>query len=395
MVPLIKNIKQYASKIEDEVIENRRYLHKHPELSFQESNTSAFIKQKLEEMKVEWISVANTGIVAFIKGKLSDETVVLRADIDALPIKEENDIDYSSENNEVMHACGHDVHTASLLGTIKILNSIKHEIKGNIMCIFQPAEEKLPGGAKQIIDSGIFNDKKIKAVIAQHVMPSIETGKIALREGKFMASMDEITICVNGKGGHGAEPHNTIDPVVIASNIVITLQQLVSRNSNPNIPTVLSFGKFHANGSFNVIPKKVILQGTLRTFNETWRNKAHEKIKAIASSIAESMGANCDIHINKGYPFLINDKKISNNVCNHIKKYVGNKNFLEPDLWMASEDFAYYSQKYPSAFYLLGVGNKKKNITSALHTSTFNIDEDVLEISTGLMAYTALKLLHD
>lgn len=391
---LIQEIKQLANEIHAYVIEIRRHLHAHPELSFCEYETSAYVKTKLDEIGISWTTMANTGVVAIIKGdKSSDQAIALRADMDALPIKEVNEVDYVSQNNGVMHACGHDAHTSSLLGTARILQSIKNKFGGTIKLIFQPGEEKFPGGASLMIKEGVLSTPRPSAVIGQHVSPMVDTGKIAIRKGKFMASMDEIFVTVRGKGGHGAQPHLNIDPVIIAAHILIALQQIVSRMANPTLPTVLSFGKLIANGAINVIPDEVYIEGTFRTLDEGWRTEAHERIKKIAESTAESMGGNCDCKIVRGYPFLINEENLTMQVQSFAKEYLGAENVMDADIWMAAEDFAWYSQVADSCLYLLGIGNKKKRIVSPLHTPTFNIDESALALSAGLMAYIAVKRL--
>lgn len=387
-------IRRYASNITDSVVQYRRHLHAHPELSFHEYETSAFIKDRLDEMGIAWKPIAETGVVALIKGEQqSDRVIALRADMDALPITEANDVSYSSKNNGVMHACGHDVHTSSLLGTANILQSIKNKFGGTVKLIFQPGEEKLPGGAILMIQGGVLKDPVPEAVIGQHVSPLIEAGKIGIRKGKFMASMDEIFVTVHGKGGHGAQPHLNIDPVMITAQILVSLQQIVSRMANPILPSVLSFGKVIANGANNVIPDEVYLEGTFRTLDEAWRADAHTRMKKMAERIAESMGGSCDFTITKGYPVLINEENLTKKVTAFAKEYLGKENVEDIDIWMAAEDFAWYSQSVDSCFYLLGIQNKEKGIVSSLHTPTFNIDENALALSIGLMAYIAVKQL--
>ena len=391
---LLDEIKLRANKIHDLVIKNRRHLHAHPELSFHEYETSAFVKTQLDEMGISWVPLTQTGVVAIIKGEHPSERVIaLRADMDALPITEANDVPYSSKNNGVMHACGHDVHTSSLLGTANILQSIRHKFGGTVKLIFQPGEEKLPGGASLMIKEGVLKNPVPDVVIGQHVSPLIEAGRIGIRKGKFMASMDEILVTVRGKGGHGAQPHQNIDPVMITAQILVSLQQIVSRMANPTLPTVLSFGKLIANGAINVIPDEVYMEGTFRTLDEDWRAEAHARMKKMAEAIAESMGGSCDFNINKGYPFLINEEKLTEQVSAFAGEYLGKENVEEVDIWMAAEDFAYYSQSSDSCFYLLGIGNKEKGIVSSLHTPTFDIDENALVTSVGLMAYIAVKQL--
>lgn len=390
---LKEKISKLARDLHPVVIRNRRHLHANPELSFQEYHTSAFVKQCLDELEITWKPMADTGIVAEIEGaKGKGPLIALRADMDALPITEANKVDYVSQNPGVMHACGHDAHTSSLLGTAAILQSMRDDFGGTVKLIFQPGEEKLPGGASLMIREGVL-EQQPSAVIAQHVSPMIDAGKIGIRKGKFMASMDEITVTVYGKGGHGAQPHLNIDPVMIAAQILVALQQVVSRMANPTVPTVLSFGKVIANGAINVIPDTVFMQGTFRTLREDWRSEAHAKMKKIAESIAESMGGRCDFNIVRGYPFLINEIALTEKVQHHAEEYLGKENVIQPDIWMAAEDFAYFSQSADSCFYLTGVRNEQKGIVSSLHTPTFDLDETALETGMGLMAYIALKQL--
>jgi len=391
---LKEEIKECAQGIFDEVLIWRRHLHTHPELSFEEYETSGFVKATLSSLGISWQPMADTGVTAIIKGELpSDKTIALRADMDALPITEQNLVNYASVNKGIMHACGHDVHTSSLLGVAKILQALRHKFGGTVKFIFQPGEERLPGGATLMIRDGILTNPVPDAVIGQHVMPAIESGKVAFRKGKHMASMDELKIKVIGRGGHGAQPQDNIDPVLIASHVIVALQQLVSRLANPFTPTVISFGKFVADGAINVIPDEVYIEGTFRTFDETWRDKAHREMKKMAEGIAESMGGKCEFTINRGYPYLLNNEALTEALFGYAVEYLGEENVLEADQWMASEDFAYYSHLADSCFYLLGIRNEEKKITSSLHTSTFNIDENALLHSPALMAYLALRRL--
>lgn len=389
-----ERIQLIAEGIFNDVVGNRRHLHTHPELSFQEVATSAFVASKLDELEIPYVRMADNGLVGLIKGtKPSNAVVALRADMDALPITEANEVSYKSQNPGVMHACGHDAHTSSLLGTARILSQMKDDFAGTIKLIFQPAEEKLPGGANLMIQQGVLENPKPAAVIGQHVMPLIEAGKVGFRAGKYMASTDEIYVRVIGKGGHGAQPQQNIDPVIITAHILTALQQVVSRFADPKNPSVLSFGKVIANGATNVIPNEVYLEGTFRTMDEKWRADAHVKMKKLAEGVAESMGAKCEFNIMKGYPYLINEEKLTANVKGYAEDYLGKENVLDLDIWMAGEDFAYYSQVADSCFYRLGTRNESRGITSAVHTPTFDIEESALQHSTGLMAYIALKQL--
>jgi amidohydrolase len=392
---MLKNrIQELAASVLESTIQNRRHLHAHPELSFQEHKTVAFVAAKLDELGIAYKPMANTGLVALITGdKPSDQVVALRADMDALPIQEANEVAYKSTQAGVMHACGHDAHTASLLGTATILQKLKAEFGGTIKLIFQPAEELLPGGANQMIKEGVLENPKPQAVLGQHVMPFIETGKVGFRSGKYMASTDELYVTVKGKGGHAAQPQQNIDPVMITAQILVSLQQIVSRTANPNTPSVLSFGKVTANGATNVIPNEVKLEGTFRTMDEAWRAEAHIRMKKMAEGIAESMGGRCEFEIRIGYPFLVNEEKLTAQAKQYAEEYLGKENVLDLDIWMAAEDFAYYSQVADACFYRLGTRNEAKGIISSVHTPTFDIDENAFAISTGLMAYIALKRL--
>lgn len=390
-------IKLLAKAYKEEVIANRRHLHANPELSYVEFKTSAFVEEKLKSIGITKIDKkATTGWSALIEGKNPSKRVVaLRADMDALPIIEANDVPYKSTNEGVMHACGHDAHTASLLGAAKILNELKDDFEGTIKLIFQPGEEVVPGGASLMIKDKVLENPRPAGIIGQHVMPFIDAGKVGFRKGIYMASADELYITVKGKGGHGAMPETLIDPVLIASHMIVALQQVVSRAANPKIPSVLSFGRVEALGATNVIPNEVKIQGTFRTLNEDWRAKAHQKMLQIAHGIVEGMGGELDFEIRKGYPFLKNDPELTGRSQQAAIDYLGAENVLDLDIWMAAEDFAYYSQEINGCFYRLGTRNEAKGITSGVHTPTFDIEEDALEIGAGLMAWLAVSELQN
>lgn len=385
--------KQHLSKI----IEIRRHLHKNPELSFKEFNSSKYISDILTQNGIEHqTEIVKTGIVGVIEGvNPSFKTIAIRADIDALPIQETTNLDFQSINEGVMHACGHDVHTASLLGSILILNELKDEFEGTVKFLFQPGEEMLPGGAKLMIEEGVLVNPKVDKIIGQHVYPDLEVGKVGFKAGTYMASADEIYFTVKGKGGHAALPHQIIDPILITSHIIIALQQIVSRNASPYIPTVLSFGDIIGKGATNIIPNEVKVKGTFRTFNEEWRIDAHEKMIKMATSIAESMGAACNFEVRKGYPVLENDIDTTNNAKLAATEYLGNDNVVDLGLRMTAEDFAYYSQHIPSCFYRIGTSNQSKNIGGSLHNGNLTIDENALELSVGLMTYIAINELNE
>lgn len=388
-------IKSIANDISGEIVDMRRHLHSNPELSFQEFETAKFVAAALKEIGLVPVEgIANTGVSALIEGKNPDKKVIaLRADIDALPIKETNNIPFKSNNEGVMHACGHDVHTSSLLGTARILNQLKDQFDGTVKLIFQPAEEKAPGGASLMIKEGILQNPRPENIFGQHVAPLIPVGKIGFKGGIYMASADEIYITVKGKGGHAAMPQGNIDPVLIASHIIVALQQIVSRFATPTTPTVLSFGKVIAEGATNIIPNEVKIEGTFRTLNEKWRKEAKIKMKKLAEGLAESMGGSCEFHILDGYPYLYNNEELTRRSKDFAIEYMGEENVIDLDIWMAAEDFAYYSQEIDACFYRLGVRNEEKGITSNVHTPTFNIDEEALEIGSGLMAWLAIKEL--
>jgi amidohydrolase len=390
-------IQTLAKQIAPEIVKHRRHLHAHPELSFKEFNTARYIADVLRNMGLEpEEGIAGTGVVALIRGKNPDKKcTALRADIDALPITEENEVSYKSTNQGIMHACGHDVHSSSLLGVAYILNEIKDQFEGTVKLIFQPGEEKAPGGASKMIEEGVLNNPRPQHILGQHVMPYIPVGKVGFKEGVYMASADEIYLTVKGKGGHGAMPDKTVDPIVITSHIIVALQQIVSRKVDPKLPSVLTFGKIQGLGATNIIPSEVKIDGTFRTLNEKWRFEAHEHIRKMASGIAESMGATCEVDILKGYPFLENDEELTDKSKQLAKDYLGEGNVIDLDIWMAAEDFAYYSQEMDACFYRLGTRNESKGIVSGVHTPTFDIDEEALEIGPGLMAWITLNLLNE
>ena len=383
-----ERIQQLAKKYAPEFIEIRHHLHANPELSYKEFETSAFVQKKLTEFGIPFEVKATTGVVGLIKGKNSDKKVTaLRADMDALPIIEENDVDYKSKNVGLMHACGHDVHTTCLLGAAKILNELKDEWEGTVKLIFQPGEEKNPGGASLLIAEGVLENPKPEKIFALHVHPGLEVGKLSFRNGMVMASADEIYISIKSNGGHAAAPQFTADTILIASHLIVSLQQIVSRNNSPFNPSVLSITSFQGGNTTNVIPSEVKLMGTFRAMNEEWRFKAHELIKKQTLELVAAMGAEATIHIDVGYPFVLNDEELGNATRKKAAEYVGATNVEETELRMGAEDFAYYSHQIPACFFRLGAGNKAKGISSGVHTPTFNIDEAAIEIGMGMMAW--------
>ncbi len=386
-------IKALAKKYAPEFIEVRHHLHAHPELSYQEFETSKYVQGKLNELGIPFEVKATTGVVGLIKGKNPEKRIIaIRADMDALPIKEENDIPYKSKNEGVMHACGHDVHTTCLLGAAKILNELKDEWEGTVKLIFQPGEEKNPGGASLMIKDGVLENPKPQAILALHVNTILEVGQLSFRSGKVMASADELYFTVRGKGGHAASPHLTVDPILISSHLIIALQQLVSRNNDPFNPSVLSVTSFHAGNTTNVIPNEVKLMGTFRAMDETWRFKAHELMHKLSQDLVHSMGGEVDLRIDVGYPCVLNHEKVTAAAREKAEAYMGKENISETELRMGAEDFGYYAQLIPACFYRLGTMNKAKGITAGVHTPVFNIDESAIETGMGMMAWLGCSI---
>ena len=385
---MIGKIKALAKKYSPEFTEIRRHLHAHPELSYQEFETSKFVQDKLKESGIPFEVKATTGVVGLIKGRNPDKRIIaLRADMDALPIKEANEVSYKSTNDGVMHACGHDVHTSCLLGAAKILNELRNEWEGTIKLIFQPGEEKNPGGASLMIKEGVLENPTPQTIFGLHVNPQLEVGKLSFGPGKAMASADELYFTIKGKGGHAASPNLTADTILIASQLVVALQQIISRNRNPFSPSVLSITSIQGGHTTNVIPSEVKLMGTFRAMDEQWRFKAHELIKNISTELVHSMGGEIDVHIDVGYPAVQNDEHLYLIARKKAEEFMGEKNVEETEVRMGSEDFGYYSQIIPGCFYRLGTGNKEKGIISGVHTPTFDIDESAIEIGMGMMAW--------
>jgi len=390
---VIQTFQQKALELTPQIIAIRRDLHAHPELAFEEVRTAGIVATRLNELGISHTTgIAKTGVVGIIEGETEGPVIALRADMDALPILEQNtDKPYCSQHPGIMHACGHDFHTASLLGTAEILQAHKHLLKGKIKLIFQPSEEKLPGGASVMIKEGVLHNPEVSQILGQHVMPLIPAGKVGIRQGQYMASTDEIYLTIKGKGGHGAQPHTTKDPVMIMAGLLVNLQQVVSRIADPRTPTVLTFGKIIANGATNIIPEEVYLEGTFRTFNEEWRTEAHARITEITNSWCKSMGATAELEIKRGYPVLYNDPALSIRTKEQLIAYLGEENIIDLDLWTAAEDFAYYTQNIPGCFYRIGTRNEAKGIIHGLHTPKFEVDESALSLSTGLMAWLAYQ----
>lgn len=393
---MVSRIKELAHKYAQEFIAVRRHLHAHPELSYQEFETSKYVQEQLNKLDIEFQVKATTGIIALIPGNDPDSRVVaLRADMDALPILEENDVPYKSVNAGVMHACGHDVHTACLLGAAKILQETKGEWTGTVKLIFQPGEEKNPGGASLLIKENALENPKPQAIFALHVNPQLEVGKLSFRSGKVMASADELYFTIKSKGGHAAAPQLTTDTVLVASHLVIALQQVISRNRSPLNPSVLSITSFQGGHTTNVIPSEVKLMGTFRAMDEEWRFKAHDLIRKISHGVVESMGATLDLHIDVGYPTVNNDVALNTKAKQLASEFMSDEKVEETEVRMGAEDFGYYSQIIPGCFFRLGTANQSKGITAGVHTPRFDIDENAIEIGMGIMAFFGSQISID
>jgi amidohydrolase len=390
-----QQIRGKAEQYFPEVQAIRHHIHSHPELSFKEHETAAFVSGKLTEWGIQHTTgVAGTGIVGIIEGKNpGSRCIALRADMDALPIQEMNEVPYRSENAGVMHACGHDVHTSCLLGAAKILAELKDEWEGTVKLIFQPGEEMHPGGASLMIKEHVLENPKPQAIFALHVYPNLPTGTTGFRAGQYMASADEVYITIEGKGGHAALPHQTVDPIAIAAQVITGLQQVVSRKSNPLIPSVLTFGKIQGGFATNVIPDKVELLGTFRTMNEKWRYEAHEWIKDFTEQTCAALGAKAYVEIPEGYPSLFNDPILTARAEEWAKEYLGAENVRELDLRMAGEDFSFYTHHVPGCFFRLGTNRNGKEFTTPVHNSKFDIDEEALKTGVGMMVWCAISAL--
>ncbi len=390
---MLKKIKELSASYAAEVTDIRRQIHAYPELAFDEVKTSQLVQDKLAEFGIPFQeNVAKTGVVGLIEGKNPESRVTaLRADMDALPILEDNDLPFKSTRDGLMHACGHDVHTSCLIGAAKVLKELSGEFEGTVKLIFQPSEEKLPGGASVMIKEGVLENPTPNSIIGQHVSPELEVGQVGFCPGLSMASADEVYLRVRGQGGHAAMPQACIDPILVSAHIITALQHVVSRRSHPSTPCVLSFGKIVGGAVNNVIPMEVNLEGTFRAMNESWRFQAHDIIKETAENTAKAFGACCDVDIRVGYPFLINDVELTNHCSKLAEAYMGKENVVDMEMRMGAEDFAYYSQIARGCFYRLGTGNSEKGWKSSVHTPTFMVDERAIEIGMGMMAWLAVN----
>lgn len=389
-------IRDAAQELAGELIDFRRELHQHPELSFHEHDTARRLSRILTERGIAHrTGVAGTGIVAEINATRATRAplVVLRTDIDALPITEQTEYAFSSVNPGVMHACGHDIHMTCVLGAAFVLSRLSDVLPGSVRLVFQPAEEKIPGGAIGMIEAGVLRDPVPSTVIGQHINPTMKVGTVGFRPGLHMASADDVVVTIHGRGAHGAQPDRSVDPVVIGAQIITALQQIVSRAAAPETPSVLTFGRFIADGATNVIPNSVYLEGTFRTVDERWRTAAHAKITTTITGIAEAFGARADVAITKGYPCLINDPGVTARLREYAEQYVGPERVTELPLTMGAEDFSYYGRERPACFYNLGVTALDNTEPEPLHSSKLLIDEDCIELGAGLLAWNAYNEL--
>lgn len=383
-----------SDSLMDEIIAIRRQLHQYPELSFKEFRTSETIRGILDQWGIPFtFPHVNTGIVASIRGEHKGSRIALRSDMDALPIEEQSGLAYSSRNKGVMHACGHDMHMASLLGTIRVLDKLKHEIHGEILCLFQPAEELIPGGAKLMLEEGVFEGRQPDLIIAQHVLPEMEAGHVGFKPGIYMAANDEVFIKVKGKGGHGALRQQIKDPILMASSILLTLQEEIMGLAPGSSPTVLSFGRVLANGAVNVIPDEVTLEGTFRTMDEEWRKEAHAHIARISADIASAAGGAAEVEIRHGYPYLHNHESLTLEARKLAIDLLGKDRVEDMDIRMTAEDFAWFTQRIPGMLYRLGVKDPGTEQVYSLHTPLFQASEAALSTAIPLMSYLAIELL--
>lgn len=393
-----ERVRELNDDVFEDIVRLRRTIHENPELAFEERKTARIVADTLKPLGfIVKEGVARTGVVATLDGGRPGPTVALRADMDALPIQEETHLAFASRNAGKMHACGHDAHTSSLLGTAMILSDIRRELRGTIRLIFQPSEERLPGGARSMIEEGVLGDTngtRPSAIFGQHVQPDMPTGKIGVRSGMYMASTDEIYVTVSGTGGHAAAPHQLeTDPTLAAAHVLVALQSVISRHCPPDVPSVLTIGRLVADGATNVIPEKARLEGTFRSMDEDWRFVAHEHIRRVADHTAKALGAEAEVEIVVGYPALYNHPNTTDFVRSAAVEYVGAGNVVDLDRWYASEDFAWYLREVPGTFYRIGTRNEEKGIVHGLHTPRFTIDEEALRTSPGFMAYVVWKYL--
>jgi amidohydrolase len=392
---MINSIREKAEAYFPEVQAIRHHIHSHPELSFLEEKTSDFISEKLTGWGIRHQrGVAGTGIVALLEGKNPGKRcIALRADMDALPIQEANETTYRSQNAGIMHACGHDVHSSCLLGAARILHELRNEWEGTIKLIFQPGEEQHPGGASLMIKDGVLENPRPEAIFALHVHPNLPSGNVGFRAGQYMASADEIYITIQGKGGHAALPHLTVDPIAIAAQVITGLQQVVSRKSNPLIPSVLTFGKIQGGFATNVIPDTVELLGTFRTMDEKWRAEAHNWIKDFTIQTCAAYGATAIVDIPPGYPSLFNDPELTAKMEDWAKAYLGAEYVHPLEMRMTGEDFSFYTHDIPGCFFRLGTNRNNEQFLAPVHNAHFDIDEEAMKTGMGMMAWCAVEAM--
>ena len=395
---MLDRIRSLADDAFPEVVRLRRALHRRPELAFREHETAALVAQTLAEIGLDVTTgVARTGVVAHVEGGGTGPTIALRADMDALPIQEATGLAFASETDGAMHACGHDAHTAMLLGAARVLHSVRDELAGTVRLVFQPSEEKAPGGARVMVEEGVLGAMDghgpVEQMFGQHVVPHLPAGTLGVRAGMFMASADEVYLTVRGTGGHAAAPQELTDVVLVQAHVLTALQAVISRNRPPGVPSLLSFGRVRADGATNVLPDEVRLEGTFRSMDEDWRFRAHELIQRTAGKTAEAFGATCEVEVVVGYPALRNDEAAAAFARETAVAYVGEERVVDLPMWYASEDFSFYTEQVPGAFSVVGVGNEAEGITHGLHTPRFTVDEEALRVGTGFLAALAARRL--
>ena len=391
----ITQIQELSKKIFDKVNAYREHLHSNPELSYKEYNTAKFVSEKLADIGIESTSIGGTGVMALISGEQhgdNDKCIALRADLDALPIQEENEVSYKSKNDGVMHACGHDVHTSILLGAAEILYHFRNQLPVPVKLIFQPGEEQNPGGATYIIKDGGLENPKVLKMIALHVFPDLEYGHFGFREGLYMASCDELHLEIQGLGGHGALPERTINPLFMGAEFILKAKQYIDENTPENVPSVINFGHFDAKGATNVVPEKAFIKGTFRTMDENWRATAKEGLQRISNEISLKYKGQIHLNISDGYPFLKNDVELTREIHKLTELNFGEEYVHDLPLRMTAEDFSFYSQLVPVCFFRLGVRNNEKGIVNGLHHAKFDIDKRSIQKGMTLLSLIALSL---
>ena len=384
-----------AAELQQELVQIRRTIHATPELAFEEVETSRLVAERLERIGLVPRRIARTGVITTIEGEHPGRCVALRADMDALPIQEETGLDFASRIPGRMHACGHDAHTAMALGAGMILRSLTPKLHGSVRLLFQPSEELIPGGAPSMIEEGGLADPEVSAIFGQHVMPLQRSGTFGFCPGAMMASADELYITIHGLSGHAAMPHRAIDPILTASEIVTSLQKIVSRSLDPFARGVLSITSIQGGDSTNIIPESVSMKGTLRSMDEAWREEAHRRIEGIVSGVATAVGCRYDLEIRRGYPVLVTDAEITAQARGYADELLGSDGTFAAEPLMVAEDFSYYLREVPGTFWWIGAGEPAQGCVAGLHNARFTIDESILATGAAMLAWNAWRYLED